>query len=113
MAVSAKVKKYIDQLIKGLEQHGKYYNISSRRFYNSREGHYSMSYTLEDLQDRSVKMRVNNKSEILKYLVREWCRETGQPVPEACLEVLDGGTNKKDLGVPVFKKFQRKSPSKK
>lgn len=106
MAVSAKVKKYIDQLMKGLEQYGKYYNISNKRFYSERMGRYCMKYILEDVQDRSFRIETYNKTEILKYLVREWCEVTGSPVPEACLEELE--ENKKTKVLDSFKKYRPK-----
>lgn len=86
-------KRYIDKLVQGLEGYGKYYNISSKRFFSQNTGRYCMKYILENVQTKE-KLEVYNKIEILKYLVREYSRETGQPVPEACLAPLEDEDNK-------------------
>lgn len=86
-------KRYIDKLLQGLEGYGKYYNISSKRFFSKNTGRYCMKYILENVQTKE-KLEVYNKIEILKYLVREYSRETGQPVPEACLAPLEDEDNK-------------------
>ena len=109
-------KKYIDKLMKGLEAHGKYYNYSMKRFYSKNVDRYVMKYILEDVNNKSRRLEVYNKLEILKFLVREYSEATGQPVPEACLEAMDennitaidGGAKQNGLGVPVLNNFKHK-----
>lgn len=119
MTANARIKKYIDMLIQGLEKKGKYYNIINKRFYSDRVGRYCMKYILEDLNGESKKkIEVYNKVEILKYLVREWSRETGTPVPASCVEVYSGEEGKenikksermeKKVKIPVFDKYDTK-----
>lgn len=113
-------KQYIDKLIKALEIHKRYYNISTRRFYSEKTGRYCTKYVLEDCQDKGFRLEVYNKIEILKYLVREFSMVTGQAVPEACLEPLDDkepepesnekketrGRPKKRTGLDVLNNFK-------
>ena len=110
MAINPKV--YIDKLIQGLETKGRYYNYSMKRFYSDKVGRYVTKYTLEDAKDRSRKMEVYNKLEILKFLVREWSRETGQALPDEYTKPLDddGGSSKNKLGVTALDNFKRTSP---
>lgn len=82
-------KRYIDKLTQGLEQYGKYYNVSTKRFYSNKVNRYVTKYTIEDKDDKSTRIEVYNKLEVLKYLVREWCKVTGKEVPEACIEKLE------------------------
>ena len=109
-----KPKVYIDRLIKALEEHGRYYTISNRRFHSEYTGRYCTKYRLEDMQT-GVKIDVYNKLEILKYLVREFSEVTGREVPAACLEPLDTsepkpketrGRPRKRTGVSVLKNFE-------
>lgn len=121
MPVNPKV--YIDRLTKALEEHGRYYNVSSSRYYSERMGRYCMKYRLEDKQ-KNVKIDVFNKIEILKYLVREFSEVTGREVPEACLQPLDdkepeppkknlGGRPRKKRGVYILENFKSRAPKKK
>jgi hypothetical protein len=82
--------KYINQLVQGLEQHGKYYNILSKRFHSSNVDRYVTKYVIEEVGNKENKIEVYNKLELLKYLVREWCKVTESEVPESCVEVLEG-----------------------
>ena len=121
MPVNPKV--YIDRLVKALEEHGRYYTISNRRFHSEYTGRYCMKYRLEDMQT-GVKIDVYSKNirEILKYLVREFCEVTGREVPAEYLEPLDTsepkpketrGRPKKRRGTDVLLNFQRNKKKKK
>ena len=109
-------KKYIDKLMKALEVHGKYYNYSQKRFYSKNVDRYVMKYILEDASDKSRRIEVFNKLEILKFLVREFSEVTGEPVPEACLDAIDehnvtaidGGAKQNGLGVSPLENFKHK-----
>lgn len=107
-------KKYIDKLMKALEVNGKYYNYSMKRFYSKNTDRYCMKYILEDVEDKSRRIEVYNKLEILKFLVREFAEVTGREVPEEVLEAMDetnstsidGGAKLNGLGVPTLDNFK-------
>lgn len=105
------VKKYIDKLIQALEVRGKHYNLSSKRFFSSNVNRYVTKYTLESVEDKSVKMEVYNKLEILKFLVREYSKEVGQEIPEGCREVMEGDPppkKRRKTAFRVFDNFKKK-----